>query len=62
MTKQDLRNKFDREKDMNWENSQGEPEIEYVWWLEEIILRQTCQHTTIRMDGTCDDCGICLAY
>lgn len=38
MTPQELRNQFKKETETNWENSQGEPEIDYIYWLEEKII------------------------
>ena len=35
---QDLRNIFQRAKGIPAGNSQGEPDIDYVKWLEEIVL------------------------
>lgn len=31
---QELREQFFYEEETNWENSQGEPDIDYVFWLE----------------------------
>jgi hypothetical protein len=31
---QTLREQFEQEETLHWENDQGEPEIEYVVWLE----------------------------
>ena len=30
----DIRNQFEKETETHWENSQGEPDIDYVIWLE----------------------------
>lgn len=38
MTKQDLRQDFHNEQGIKWENLQGEPDIDYVEWLENKIL------------------------
>lgn len=34
----ELREKFKTETGDNWENSQGEPDIDYVLWLESKLL------------------------
>jgi hypothetical protein len=33
-----LRRQFKNDNGVNWENSQGEPDIDYVRWLEEYIF------------------------
>lgn len=38
MTAEDLRNKFKEEMGIPWENSQGEPDIDYVTWLEQQVI------------------------
>jgi hypothetical protein len=38
MDKEDLRLDFYNEQGINWENEQGEPDIDYVEWLESKIL------------------------
>ena len=35
MTAEDLRQQFKKEAGIPWENSQGEPDIDYVMWLEQ---------------------------
>lgn len=35
----DLRVQFKELSGINWENSQGEPDIEYVEWLEKELLK-----------------------
>lgn len=37
--REELRDKFHNEQGIKWENSQGEPDIEYVIWLENRLLR-----------------------
>ncbi len=39
MTSEDLRAEFEKEEGMSWMNEQGEPDVEYVWWLENKITR-----------------------
>ena len=34
----ELRKQFKKEKGENWMNSQQEPDIDYVYWLEERII------------------------
>jgi len=38
MTREELQRDFEREQMIGWMNSQGEPDIDYVMWLEEKIL------------------------
>jgi len=38
MTKDDLRKDFEKETGLNWINSQEEPDIDYVEWLENKII------------------------
>ena len=38
MTKDDLRKDFEKETGFNWINSQKEPDIDYVDWLENKII------------------------
>lgn len=38
MTTEDLRNKFKEQTGINWENSQKEPDIDYVMWLEKQVI------------------------
>jgi hypothetical protein len=40
MTAEDLRHQFHNEEGISWENSQGEPDIDYVIWLERKVLKQ----------------------
>ena len=37
MTREELQHDFHNEQGINWENSQGEPDIDYVMWLEDKI-------------------------
>jgi hypothetical protein len=39
ITKDELREEFGMSEFLHWKNSQGEPEIEYVLWLEEKIIK-----------------------
>jgi len=39
MTAKDLRHQFHNEQGISWENSQGEPDIDYVMWLEQKVIR-----------------------
>jgi hypothetical protein len=39
MTAEDLRHQFHNEQGISWENSQGEPDIDYVMWLEQKVIR-----------------------
>jgi hypothetical protein len=39
MTAEDLRHQFHNEQGISWENSQGEPDIDYVIWLEQKVIR-----------------------
>ena len=38
MTAADLRDKFQQRLGIHWQNSQGEPDIEYVEWLESELI------------------------
>ena len=38
MTREELQHDFHNEQGINWLNSQGEPDIDYVMWLENKIL------------------------
>lgn len=38
MTDSDLRRKFKDEKGISWRNSHGEPDIDYVEWLEAKVI------------------------
>ena len=38
MTREELQHDFNNEQGINWLNSQGEPDIDYVMWLENKIL------------------------
>ncbi len=38
MTKENLREQFENEKQLNWINDDGEPELEYVEWLENKLI------------------------
>lgn len=38
MTAVDLKNKFEEETGVPWINSQGEPDIDYVTWLEKNLI------------------------
>jgi hypothetical protein len=38
MKREELRQEFERACEIKWENSQGEPDIDYVMWLEDKIL------------------------
>lgn len=40
MTKEDLRIEFEKKYGINWLNSQGEPDIDYVEWLEDFIINK----------------------
>lgn len=44
-----FRKKFKEEKGINWLNSQGEPDIEYVDWLEH-QLRDRNDYTRIQIE------------
>lgn len=33
-----LRAKFELDTDITWTNSQGEPDIDYVYWLEQKVI------------------------
>lgn len=37
-TAENLRKQFYDETEINWMNSQDEPDIEYVWWLENKLV------------------------
>lgn len=37
MNREELRQEFERACEIKWENSQGEPDIDYVMWLEDKI-------------------------
>ena len=37
MTPEELKDRFKEETELDWLNSQGEPEIDYVAWLEQKI-------------------------
>jgi hypothetical protein len=56
-----LREKFKNETGDNWENSQGEPDIDYVLWLESKlfaipdVVGQSEQLV-------CDECGYPIFY
>ena len=66
MTKKELRTMFEKETVTHWENSQCEPDIDYVEWLEARIISQSpivnangalavdCDHY---MHGHCDCLG-----
>lgn len=58
MTKYDLRNDFHNEQGIKWINSQGEPDIDYVEWLENKILavknNAVLPHVSI---SACSRCG-----
>lgn len=43
ITTRDLKQQFKKEVGIDWENSQGEPDIEYVWWLEQQIINDKGQ-------------------
>lgn len=38
MTNEELRAEFERETGVPWQNEQGEPDIDYVTWLERKVL------------------------
>jgi len=40
MTAKDLRQQFQNEEGISWENPRGEPYIDYVMWLERKVLRR----------------------
>ena len=42
-TAEELRKIFKKETGINDTNSQGEPDIEYVWWLENRIIERLQQ-------------------
>lgn len=39
MTRDELRDNFHNEQGIKWENSQGEPDIDYVEWLEDKVIQ-----------------------
>jgi hypothetical protein len=56
MTKEELRQQFHLEAGIKWENSQGEPDIDYVQWLEQkVIIRHALTGGTT--ECICDNCG-----
>lgn len=68
---QTLREQFEREESLCWENDQGEPETEYVVWLEAKVekftstnkqstpYQTTCSHyRRIYGDKFCSECGM----
>jgi len=61
MTKEDLRQDFHNEQGIRWENSQGEPDIDYVEWLENKILEvknnARLPPTSSSNTNKCDECG-----
>lgn len=46
MTPEDLRNKFEEETGTPWQNSQDEPDIDYVMWLETKVISYEIINTT----------------
>jgi hypothetical protein len=56
MDKLKLRREFKNESGYNWENTQNEPDIDYVEWLEQKLIKLltvpiidcgTCKHNAI---------------
>ena len=71
----ELREKFRKETGDNWENSQGEPDIDYVLWLEsklfaipvvvgrsEQLVCDDCGSKNVRDTDYGKQCGNCFKY
>lgn len=56
MTAEILRDMFYEETNMEWQNSQGEPDIYYIWWLEAKILANKNFIKSV-VSGSCLNCG-----
>jgi hypothetical protein len=60
-----LQQQFEREMEIHWCNSQGEPDIDYVNWLEAKVEKLTASNTQITPpdERDCDTCvhdGECM--
>ncbi len=61
----ELREKFKTETGDNWENSQGEPDIDYVLWLESKLLAIPAvvgQSEQLQPDEEVNRCKRCNCY
>lgn len=72
MNRSDLKRQFKDEKGISWKNSQGEPDIDYVEWLEAKVIavqkdaiKSVCNHPydSLHQDEygfNCEKCGMKL--
>ena len=58
--REDLRKEFTKEHIIKWENSQGEPDIEYVQWLENKLLSQPSLESILELMGKVEEDGISI--
>lgn len=52
MNKEKIRQRFRELYGINWLNSQGEPDIDYVEFLEEVLLRYIKEQTEQKADSS----------
>jgi hypothetical protein len=50
-TRTDLRVQFEELSGIRWENSQGEPDIEYVEWLEKELVQLITTKSSTEKDS-----------
>lgn len=65
-----LREKFEKEEFLHWENDDGEPDIDYVEWLEKLVektmystekdkdpicVNEGCQYNAVRINRGCSN-------
>ena len=59
-TTEELRARFSNEYGIGWENDEGEPDIDYVHFLEELLLSQSTESAGVgeqlEPEGECSHC------
>lgn len=48
MTSEELKQEFKEESGTNWKNSQGEPDIDYVAWLESRVIGLSSSNSSLK--------------